>query len=74
MRARRLLISFLLPVIILIGFAATAAANGSGGPAGKVDVCHFASHKFVEINISTHALPAHLAHGDVLPDQYGACP
>jgi len=74
MRARRLLISFLLPVIILIGFAATAAANGSGGPAGKVDVCHFANHKFVEINISTHALPAHLAHGDVLPDQYGACP
>ena len=71
-RARRLLISVLLPAIILVGFAATAAANG--GPAGKVTVCHFASHKFVEINISNHALQAHLAHGDVLPDQYGACP
>jgi hypothetical protein len=71
-RARRLLISLVLPIIIVVGFAATVAANG--GPAGKVDVCHFASHKYVEINISTHALPAHLAHGDVLTDEYGNCP
>ena len=71
-RARRILIGLLLPMIIVVGFVATAAANG--GPAGKVDICHFASHKYVEINVSVHALPAHLRHGDVLPDQYGNCP
>jgi hypothetical protein len=71
-RARRLLITLLLPVIIILGIVATAAA--AGGPAGKVEVCHFASHKYVEISISANALPAHMAHGDVLPDQYGSCP
>jgi len=69
--ARRLSATLLLPAAILLGFVASAAA---GGPAGKVDVCHFASHKYVEINVSMHALPAHLGHGDVMPDEYGDCP
>jgi hypothetical protein len=71
-RARRLLITLLLPMIIVLGIVATAAAGG--GPSGKVEICHFASHKYVKISVSTNALPAHLRHGDVLPDQYGSCP
>lgn len=70
-KARRLMVTLVLPATILVGFAATAAA---GGPGGKVDVCHFASHKYVEINVSANALPAHLRHGDVMPDEYGDCP
>jgi hypothetical protein len=61
----------ILPAVILLGFVASAAA---GGNAGKAEVCHFASHKYVEINVSVNALPAHLGHGDVLPDEYGDCP
>jgi hypothetical protein len=71
-RARRLLLTLLLPAIVLAAFAATAMAQG--GPAGKVDICHWASHKYVAINVSVHALPAHLRHGDVFPDDYGQCP
>jgi hypothetical protein len=70
-KARRLMMTLVLPAAILLGFAASAAA---GGHAGKVDVCHFASHKYVDINVSMNALPAHLAHGDVMPDEYGDCP
>jgi len=68
---RRALLTLGLPVAILLSLAATAAG---AGPAGKVDVCHFASHKYVEISVSANALPAHLAHGDVMPDEYGICP
>jgi hypothetical protein len=70
-RARRLLLSLALPVVILLSIAATAAGAGH---AGKVEICHFASHKYVEISVSTNALPAHMRHGDVMPDEYGACP
>jgi hypothetical protein len=46
-----------------------------GKPQDKVNVCHRTGNgSFHEINISGNALPAHLAHGDVLPDQYGDCP
>ncbi|MGH2468069.1 MAG: hypothetical protein ACRDGL_10140, partial [Candidatus Limnocylindrales bacterium] len=69
-KLRTRLLALVLPLVIVGGFASTAFANG--GPAGKVNICHFASHKYVEINVSVHAEPAHLAHGDVLPDQYGA--
>jgi len=71
-RMRRIALALSLPIVIAIGLVATASANG--GPAGKTDVCHFASHKYVEISISTNALPAHMRHGDVMPDAYGSCP
>ncbi|MGH2392570.1 MAG: hypothetical protein ACRDGH_03605 [Candidatus Limnocylindria bacterium] len=67
----RALLALLLPVIVMIAFSASALAAGGGE---KVDVCHWANHKFVEINVSENALPAHLRHGDVLADQYGDCP
>lgn len=65
----RALLALLMPVIILIAFSASALAAGP-----KVDICHFASHKFVEISVSENAMPAHLRHGDVVVDEYGDCP
>jgi hypothetical protein len=70
-KTRRFLVALVLPTVILAGFAATALGAGH---AGKVDVCHWANHKFVQISISNNALPAHLRHGDVLTDEYGDCP
>jgi hypothetical protein len=67
----RALLVLLAPVIVMIAFSASALA---AGPAGKVDVCHWANHKYVEISVSANAEPAHLAHGDVLVDEYGDCP
>jgi hypothetical protein len=68
----RALLVLLAPVIVMIAFAASALGAGH---AGKVDVCHWADHKYVEISISVNALPAHLAHGDVEVDvEYGDCP
>ncbi len=70
-RLRALSVALVIPVIVLSVFL---VSNVLAAPAGKVTVCHFASHKYVEITISQNALPAHLAHGDVMPDQYGNCP
>ncbi|MGH2488038.1 MAG: hypothetical protein ACRDFR_00260 [Candidatus Limnocylindria bacterium] len=70
-RLTRTLLALLAPVIVMIAFSASALAVG---PQGKVDICHFANHKFVEISVSANAEPAHLAHGDVLTDEYGDCP
>lgn len=69
-RLTRALLALLVPLIVMIAFSASALAVG----AGKVDVCHFANHKFVEISISVNALSAHMQHGDVVLDQYGDCP
>ena len=70
-RRTRTLAALAAPAIVTIAFAASAL--GAGGT-GKVDVCHWANHKYVEINVSMNALPAHLGHGDVMPDEYGDCP
>jgi hypothetical protein len=38
----------------------------------KVDICHITGNgKYVMINVSENAQPAHLAHGDSLPGQGG---
>jgi hypothetical protein len=66
----RALLALLLPVIVMIAFSASALA----APGGKVDICHWANHKYVQINVSVNAMPAHLRHGDVLADEYGDCP
>lgn len=43
-------------------------ATKKSGKSGKVDVCHsMGNGKFNKINVSANALPAHLAHGDVIP-------
>jgi hypothetical protein len=70
-RVRRLLLTALAPAMVLV---AATAASAVGSPQGKVDVCHRTGNGGVhEINISMNALPAHLRHGDVLPDEYGDC-
>ncbi len=67
---------------------ATASATGvvttTGTPAvtgtavaAKVTICHrtgSVNHPYVTINISRDALPAHAAHGDIIPAPAGGCP
>jgi uncharacterized protein (TIGR02145 family) len=40
------------------------------GPPSKIDVCHYdaVTNTWSTINIPINALPAHLAHGDIVPD------
>jgi hypothetical protein len=71
-RLRTLVVGLVVPVLILTVFAVSAVA--AAGKAGKTEVCHWANHKYVEINVSTNAVQAHLRHGDALADEYGACP
>lgn len=70
-RLRALSVALVIPVLVLSVFL---VSNVLAAPAGKVTLCHWANHKYVEITISQNAVPAHLAHGDVMPDQYGNCP
>jgi hypothetical protein len=61
------------PAATLRAAIATPQANG---PAGKTTICHrtgSATNPFVIITVSNNALPAHRAHGDVLPSAAGAC-
>ena len=69
---RFLIVAIVVPALILSAFAVSAVF--AVGPQGKSTVCHAAANKFVEISISNNAVPAHMAHGDVLPDEYGDCP
>lgn len=69
---RHITIAIVVPALILVVFAVSSAL--ASGPLGKTTICHFASHKYVEITVNDHALPAHMAHGDVLTDEYGDCP
>ncbi len=71
-RARRIIVSALIPALVLV---AASTATAVGRPQDKVDVCHRTGNgSFHRINISGNALPAHLRHGDALPDEYGDCP
>jgi hypothetical protein len=68
---RRFVVAIVIPAVIVTIFAVSSVA--AGGNAGKVAICHWANHKFVEVNVSMNAMPAHLRHGDVLTDEYGDC-
>ena len=71
-RTRRLLAAALIPAVI---FVAAGTATAFGASQGKEDVCHLTGNgSYHLINVSVNALPAHLRHGDVLPDEYGSCP
>ncbi len=70
---RSIVAAVAVPVIILTLFAVSSVF--AGPPQGKADLCHSAGgHKFVQISVSTNAVPAHMAHGDVAVDEYGECP
>jgi hypothetical protein len=85
---RRLRFAVAATATILVGAAlASAALAGLGalslGPAAasqypkKVAVCHRThskKHPWVKISISTHALKAHLRHGDFVVDATHPCP
>jgi hypothetical protein len=71
-RLRRLLATALLPAMV---FAAAGTATVMGSSEGKQDLCHVTGNgSFHVISVSGNAVPAHLGHGDVLPDEYGDCP
>ncbi|MFN2483793.1 MAG: hypothetical protein ABR509_02490 [Candidatus Limnocylindria bacterium] len=70
-RIHGLLVGIAVPALILAAFGASSVAAGGD----KVTLCHSAGgHKWVEITVSQNALTAHLNHGDVTVDEYGACP
>ena len=69
--ARAVVVAVIVPVMMLSILVVGALAVG---PMPKETICHFASHKYVEISVSGNAVAAHLRHGDVLPDEYGDCP
>lgn len=69
---RHLFVAIVVPALILGIFAVSVAF--ATPPQGKTTICHHSAHKYHQITISNSALPAHLRHGDVLPDEYGACP
>jgi hypothetical protein len=71
-RTKKAALAIILPAALAIGFGASVFA--SPNPDSKTTICHFASHKYVKITVANPALPAHMAHGDVLPDEYGECP
>jgi hypothetical protein len=60
------------------GTTTAAAAEATTSTASsKVWVCHHTGswkHPYHLIHISTHALPAHMRHGDVTPGADNACP
>lgn len=60
-----------LGLIVSAGVSTTAFAGANKDH--KVEVCHQAAHKYVQISVARQALSAHMAHGDVLADEYGEC-
>jgi hypothetical protein len=68
---RKVVIALIVPLVLTGGMAATGLA---APPQGKTTLCHAAGSKYVEITVASNAVPAHMAHGDVLPDDYGECP
>lgn len=69
----RFLSAVVVTGLILALFVVSAVV--AGGPQGKTTICHSAGgHKYVQITVSNNALPAHMRHGDTMPDEYGDCP
>ena len=65
---------FLIPPLVAVAFACGwLATAGAAPPQGKATICHVTGNHVVEISVSNSAVPAHLAHGDTLPDEYGDC-
>jgi hypothetical protein len=69
---KRLFLTLLFPALLLVVLATGAIAGGNNE---KVTLCHRTGNgSFHQITVSVHAMPAHLRHGDVMPDDYGDCP
>ena len=70
MRWSRFFIPPLVAILFAGGWLATAGADP---PQGKSTICHVAGNKVVAISVSNSAVPAHMEHGDSMPDEYGDC-
>ena len=69
---KRLFLTLLFPALLLVVLATGAIAGGNNE---KVTLCHRTGNgSFHQITVSVHAMPAHLRHGDIMPDDYGDCP
>lgn len=69
---RRLLLTLVFPALLLVVLATGAIAGGNNE---KVTLCHRTGNgSNHQITVSVNAMPAHLRHGDVMPDDYGDCP
>jgi hypothetical protein len=56
---------------------AAATSTPAGTAQAKVTICHHtgsASNPYVQITVSQDAIPAHQAHGDIIPAPAGGCP
>ena len=69
---KKTMFSILVAAVVVLGAAAAFADS-----AGKVDICHIPPgnpDNAHVINVSVHAIPAHLAHGDTLGECGGGGP
>jgi hypothetical protein len=71
-RARRASLALVLPAALAIGLGASVFAAPNHDH--KTTICHVAGSRYVKIMVANASLPAHLGHGDVMPDEYGDCP
>jgi hypothetical protein len=78
---RRTILVPLAALLLALAAPAVASAGGKGdtspGNSGehKTTVCHREGNgSFHLITVDNHAVPAHMKHGDVLPDASGHCP
>jgi len=60
---------------MLIALGSTSLMSLEGGEADhRVTICHVDGQgRFHKITVDRHAVPAHLAHGDMFPDEHGDC-
>ncbi len=72
---RRRILSMASAAMLLLAVAAGSALAGQGAADhSKVAICHINGNgTAIAITVSANAVPAHMAHGDALPDGYGAC-
>jgi hypothetical protein len=72
-RVKKSVLILAVPAILAVGLGASSFAAPGGQE--KVSICHNAGgKKYVSITVAMPALDAHMAHGDIMADEYGDCP
>jgi CBS domain containing-hemolysin-like protein len=71
-KCRQLLLSSVIAVVIAVALAGGLATSASAQE--PVTVCHLTAFGYTELQVAEAEVEGHLAHGDVRPDEYGACP